>query len=60
MPYDPHKNKWFGTTSRLNRDKMWAEKNSDNMSDDELLADAKKKQKKMRPLRRGAARFGRG
>jgi len=40
MPYNASKNKWENTTSKLNKEKTWLFKNSDQLSDKELLKDA--------------------
>jgi tRNA U38,U39,U40 pseudouridine synthase TruA len=40
MPYNPIKNKWEDTTSKLNKERMWRVKNPDKLTDQELLEDA--------------------
>jgi tRNA U38,U39,U40 pseudouridine synthase TruA len=42
MPYNPIKNKWEDTTSKLNKERMWRVKNPNKLTDQELLEDAYK------------------
>jgi hypothetical protein len=46
MPYNPKKNKWEDTTSKLNKEREWKVKDPNKMSDEELLCDAYKELKK--------------
>ena len=42
MTYNPIKNKWEDTTSKLNKERMWRVKNPNKLTDQELLEDAYK------------------